>query len=129
MCIFMEFMKTSHTHSLSFYFLIFQIATRCRKRAYLFKNKKNKKKAWFYYVILPYPILLGKKIVQVYAYFQWSHFRRSDSSMLILPTEKYNFMNAMIWEINFPWNDGAKNCWSMEWWCRPMVYWNQASNI
>ena len=56
------FLKTSHTHSLSFYFLIFQIATRHMKRAYLFKNKNLKKtKAWFYYVILPYPILLGKK--------------------------------------------------------------------
>ena len=69
-------LKTYHTHSLSFYFLIFQIATRCRKRAYLFKNKKLKQtKAWFYSVILSYPILLGNiKIVQVYAYFQWSNF-------------------------------------------------------
>ena len=97
MYIFMEFMKTSHTHSLSFHFLIFQIATRRKKRAYLFKNKKQTK-AWFYSVTLSYPNLLGniKKKIQVYAYFQWSHFRKSDSSMLILPIEKYNFMNSRI---------------------------------
>ena len=96
------FMKTFHTHSLSFYFLIFQIATRRGKRAYLFKNKKQTK-AWFYSNILSYPILLGNiKKIQVYSYFQWIHFRRGGSSMLILPTEKYNFMNARILEINFP---------------------------
>ena len=85
------FMKTSHTHSLYFYFLIFRIATRRGKRAYLFKNKnlKNKSMVLLCYSILPYS-------TQVYAYFQWSLFRRSDSSMLILPTEKYNFMNARI---------------------------------
>ena len=70
------FLKTSHTHSLSFYFLIFQIATRHMKRAYLFKNKKHKKtKSWFYSVILSYPILLGNiKIVQVYAYSNGATF-------------------------------------------------------
>ena len=116
------FLKTSHTHSLSFYFLIFQIATKRRKRAYLFKDEKLKEtKAWFYSIILSYPILLGNiKIVQVYAYFQWRHFRRSDSSMLIPPTnnitlwmlgyERSTSLEIMVPRIVEVWNDVA------DWW-------------
>ena len=86
-------------------------------------NFEHWRQKWFKHFVQ----IVNNSNSQVYAYFQWSHFRRSDSSMLILPTEKYSFMNARIWEINFPWNDGAKNWWSMEWCCRPMTDWNQAS--
>ena len=125
------FLKTSHTHSLSFYFMIFQITTRHRKRAYLFKNKKNLKKnksmVLLCYSTLPYSTWKYKKISSVCIFPMESFSKKWLKYAHTGPIEKYNFTNAMIWEINFPWNDGAKNWWSMEWCCRPMTDWNQAS--
>ena len=123
------FMKTSLTHSLSTFWSSRSQQGAGREHTYSKMKQLKQTKACFYSVTLSYPILLEniKKKIHVYAYFQWSHFRRGDSSMLILPIEKYNLMNARIWEINFPWNDGDKNWWSMELCYRLMTDWNQAS--
>ena len=122
------FMKTSHTHSLSFYFWSSKSQQGAGREHTYSKIKKNKQKHGF--ILIFYPTLFYLEIEKL---FKCMHilngaiFEKVTQVCSYSQQKKYNFMNARIWEINFPWNDGANNWWSMEWWCRPMTYWNQAS--
>ena len=63
----------------------------------------------------------------IYEYFQWNHFINRDSCTHIPKFEKCILIKIRVWEANFPWKDGVKNCWSMEKCCKQVMEWNQPS--
>ena len=105
------FMKTSHTHSLSFYFLIFQIATRHKKREYLIKNKnlKNKSMVLLCYSTLPYSTW-KKKL------FKCMHISNGTIFEEVTQVCSYSQQkNITLWMLDM------KDKLPFKWWCQKLV--------
>ena len=79
----------------------------------------------FFYVLTYFD--LKNEYDYVWEYFQLSRFRNKAWSMHIPKFENCMLINIRVWEANFPWKDGVKNCWSMEWLCKQVMKWNQSS--